>query len=272
MEGPNSPARFGTLIGPVAGSQSSDRRIEFSNESEAPDEASHQPSLAVHAATWRGAHSFISAGQESLFTPPVVLIGNMPNAPTGRPCRSARPVRWSDDYVGLAQRLNLRWGKTPARQRGLGVLPGSARRTAYRRRRPTQARRGGRLGDASYIDEGPALFQVRVLGRLAKGEDGSEADVAPLHDCAPLVPTLGLENRPQAFLEHGPLVRVHLAGKALAGEVGAVQELEVEARLDGPDGDVLPVLRLVDFVEGRARIEKVGASLVGPGACRAHPM
>src|SRR5262245_28166361 len=54
----------------------------------------------------------------------------------------------SDDHVALAQRCNLRRRETPARQRGLSVLPGSARRAAYRRGGPTQTWRGSRLSDA----------------------------------------------------------------------------------------------------------------------------
>jgi hypothetical protein len=74
------------------------------------------------------------------------------------------------------------------------------------------------------------------------------------------------EHLGQVPSERRPAVSIELRRQGHVRQAGGLEELRVEPRLQGADGDVLAVRRLVDVVEGRAPVEQVAASLVSPGA------
>ena len=125
-----------------------------------------------------------------------------------------------------------------------------------------EARRGGGLGEARDVDIGAARLGVRMLRGLLHGEHGREADVGALHDRAPFVARLGLEDAVELALELRPRLAVHLRRQALALQAGLLEQQLVELRLDRSERDELAVLGLVGAVEMRAAIEHVGPALV----------
>ena len=168
---------------------------------------------------------------------------------------------------------------TGARRSGLRDTPQSARTSsvcwpawgggrAHLARGATEAWRRTGLHDAGHLDERAAVLVVRVLRRLGERQHGREADVGALHDLAPLVAGLLLEDRGQPLLERRPLRPVVLPRQVLTVEAGVLQQLGVELRLDRTDRDVLAVGGLVRVVEVGARVEHVRAPCVLPDAHR----
>jgi hypothetical protein len=129
-------------------------------------------------------------------------------------------------------------------------------------------RRG--LDPSSLLDEGVARGDVRVARRLSHVEHRREADVAALHDRAPLVPALRLEDRRESLLHRRPLVAVHLARQIFPGEAGLLEQLGVELGLDRADRDELPVGGLEGVVEVGAGVQQVRPRLIVPEADLPH--
>ena len=110
-----------------------------------------------------------------------------------------------------------------------------------------------------------------MLDRLADAKHRGEADVAALHDSAPLVARLRAEHLRQLRLELRPAVPVLEVALPLgAVEAGLFEQQGVELRLDRADGDVLAVGALVGVVEVGAAVEHVRAAVVLPHAGAVH--
>ena len=103
-----------------------------------------------------------------------------------------------------------------------------------------------------------------MFRRLVQVENRCITDVCPLHDGRPLVPGAGLENLGHTHFESRPLLTIHLRRQLFTLEPELLKKERVELGLDGADGDVLGVPRLVDIVEMGAGIEHVGTPLIPP--------
>ena len=112
-----------------------------------------------------------------------------------------------------------------------------------------------------------ARHVVRVLVRLPGRQHGRHAGVGPLEDGRPLVTRLRLEDGGEALLHRRPVLpRLLLRQRLVTGQPEAVEQGGVELLLDAAGRHPLPVRRLVDLVEGRARVEHVGPALLVPHA------
>ncbi|CAN5857299.1 hypothetical protein BH24ACT6_BH24ACT6_10300 [soil metagenome] len=132
------------------------------------------------------------------------------------------------------------------------------RRSRHRGRRRREAWCRGRLGYAVDLDECLAGDVVGVHGGLCHLQHGGEADVAALHQIAPLLTGLRGEHLAETFLQRRPSLGVHLRCELLVvGESGARQQLGVELRLDRPDRHVVAVGAAVHVVEVGAGVEHV---------------
>src|SRR5262245_14174459 len=193
-----------------------------------------------------------------------------PASPSARP-RSCRCCSGSSppglrDRLRLAQLADLIRREAPVSERLVGVLAGVRGRAPDLGAAAAEARSRARLRRAGHRHEGVARLDVRMLLGLGEREHRREADVAALHDLAPLVAGLALEDGGQPLLHVRPGAAVHLARQRLAREPGLLEQLLVELRLDRADRHVLPVAGLVDLVEVRAGVEHVGAALLLPPA------
>ena len=89
----------------------------------------------------------------------------------------------------------------------VGVGADGRRRALDRAGGGREARRRGRLRHAVHLDEGLARGVVRMAGASSMLEHGGETDVGGVHDRAPLVAGLGLNDRRQLGLQRRPLAR-----------------------------------------------------------------
>src|SRR3989442_13355955 len=71
-------------------------------------------------------------------------------------------------------------------------------------RSAAEPRRRCRLHHALELHEGPALAVMRVIGGFLHTKDWREAHLAPLHETAPFITSLGAENRCHPLLQCGP--------------------------------------------------------------------
>src|SRR5216683_229345 len=102
--------------------------------------------------------------------------------------------------------------------RQLGDIRGFGFANSRRRARETRRRRG--LGDAVAADENLSRRHMRMIRRFAHGQDRREADVGALHDLAPFVAGLGLENTFKLLLQRWPCLAVHLMLEVGVGKAG----------------------------------------------------
>ncbi len=151
----------------------------------------------------------------------------------------------------------------------VGVLAGVRRRPLDRAGGAAEPRRRRRL-DArrATSTKVPRSTLWGCWGASPSDEHRGEAHVGVLHELAPLVAGLGLEDLGQPLLHRRPLRRGRAGGAARprSPRPGQAQQLGVELRLDRADRDVLAVGGLVDVVEVGAGVEQVGAPLVVPDA------
>src|SRR4051812_49337479 len=184
--------------------------------------------------------------------------------------RSAAPAttspRRSADSARLAELRDLVAAETPVGEGLVGVLPGPRRVALDLGRRATEARRRGRLVDATTIDDRLARLDVRVRRRFRHREHRCEACVAALEDLHPLFARLRLEDRSEAFAQHRPADAVHLRWQVVTFEAETLDQLGVELRFERTERDVLAVPGLVRVVERRAGVEDVGAERLVPEA------
>src|SRR3954451_932500 len=165
------------------------------------------------------------------------------------------------DHAGGLQLAHFLRGEAALQQHLVGVLAALGGRALDAFLGAREARRGGGLREALDVDIGVARLGMRMLRGLLHGEHRREADVGALHDRAPFVARLGLEDAVEPALELGPRIAVVLRRQVLALEPGLLQQQVVELRLDRADRDVLAVLGLVGAVEMRAAVEQVHAAL-----------
>ena len=146
------------------------------------------------------------------------------NRPAARIERRGREVgtrarsasRLLRDRAGFAQRLQIGVREAPVAQCFLGMLARLGRRALNLARRARESRRRPRLCHAALLDESSAMLVVRMLRRFIHVEHRREANVAALHDLAPLVASLGAENRLQPLLHRGPRLAILLMRQFLA--------------------------------------------------------
>src|SRR5580700_2515694 len=81
-----------------------------------------------------------------------------------------------------------------------------------------EARGRSRLHHAFDLDKRTALNVMRMARRLRHAQHGRETNVAALHDLAPFVAGLGLEQRRKFLLQVGPRLAIHLARHLLSLE------------------------------------------------------
>src|SRR5262249_52653976 len=114
----------------------------------------------------------------------------------------------SGDRLLGAQRGERCLSDPPIRERRIGMLPGVGRRPLDLRRGAAEARHRGGLHEACDLDEGLAQRIVRMRRRLAHRQHGRKADVAALHQRAPLVARLAAKELLEALLELGPFAAI----------------------------------------------------------------
>src|SRR6185503_19178001 len=114
------------------------------------------------------------------------------------------------DHARVAQGADLLGGEAALQQHLVGVLAafGGGALDAFLGARETW--RGGGLRKALHVDIGAARLGVRMLRGLLHGEHRREADVTALHDRAPFVARLGLEDALEPALELRPRLAVVL--------------------------------------------------------------
>src|SRR6516225_12029785 len=96
-----------------------------------------------------------------------------------------------------------------------------------------------------------------MFWRFSHGENRRKADVGALHDLAPFLARLALENLGQRCLQFRPGLAVHLRVESGIREPGVLAQQSVELRLDRSDQDEIAASALVDPVDMRASIEKI---------------
>src|ERR1700687_2360404 len=139
-------------------------------------------------------------------------------------------------------------------------------RLPYRRWRARKTRRRGGLGDAVAVNKDLAGRHVRMIGSLAHGQNRREADVAALHDRAPLVAGSGLEDVYQLLFQCGPCLAIHLMIEIGVREARMLMQQRVELRLDRTNRNEFAAGAFVDAVEVRAAVEEIALALLGPSA------
>src|SRR5664279_3928354 len=179
------------------------------------------------------------------------------DAPLGADPESILPVvSWIPGLRSFRSRPGMMVGFLPRRLPLAGQL-GNIRlgRIADRRGRARKAWRRGGLRDAVAGDKNLARRVMRMIRRLAHGQDRRKADVGTLHDGAPLVARLGLEHVHQFLLERRPCFGVHLLIEAGLRKTGMLPQQRVELRLDRADRNELATRAFIDAVEMRAAVE-----------------
>src|SRR5258708_6201172 len=96
------------------------------------------------------------------------------------------------------------------------MLARLGRRALNLARRARESRRRPRLRHAALFDKSSAMLVVRMLRRFIHVEYRREANIAALHDLAPLVASLGAEQRLQPLLHLGPRFAILLMRQFLA--------------------------------------------------------
>ena len=123
---------------------------------------------------------------------------------------------------------------------------------------------GAGWGTPMQLEEGAPGAVVRMFGSLERCEDGREARIRTLEQCAPFgrASSCGTPPPSCSFCVD-PRCPCRTAAATSRSMPESLHELRVEVRFDRTDRDELPVGRLVDVVERRARVEH--------GSCPARP-
>ena len=112
---------------------------------------------------------------------------------------------------------------------------------------------GAGCSTPSRLREGAARDVVGMVGHLAERQDRRHAGVAAREDALPLVARLRLRwCRVKRRRRSGQPLRSCCLGSSLMLQAELLDELLVEALLDGADRQPLAVLGLIDVVPGRA--------------------
>ncbi len=110
-------------------------------------------------------------------------------------------------------------------------------------------------------------WRATLCGWLAASrhrDDRRDAGVGGIEDLGPLVAGPGPEGRREGLTQLRPAGPVVLRRQSGRVQAEPVEQRGVELRLDGADGHVPTVGRLVHVVVRRAGVEHVGAALVAP--------
>src|SRR5712692_4919684 len=104
-----------------------------------------------------------------------------------------------------------------------------------------------------------------MAARLRPTEHRREASIGALENLAPLVARFRLEGFRELFSHLRPARAVMLRRAFVKPQFG--KQLLEKLVLDGADGNVFAILRLIDVVPRRAGVENIACSLLGPVIC-----